>query len=219
MQRQGWAVLIAGVLFGSTTALAEPDHERGHDRGRDRDPVVMDRAHTSAVLDDVLEELARIEGKTEGSGKGKGRGHDGCRDLAPELASVRHKLKQLREEIQHARELAPPPVAPPPMAPPPPAMVVIAGPDFRDLLRALKAESFGEGKLRVLDAAAHRAWFATDQVIELLGQFDFGADKLKALEILAPRLIDPANAFRIYQAFEFDADKQKAKHILSTRPR
>ena len=206
MRGTGWAVLVGCAVLMSGAARA------------DHDKVLVDRGRTSAVLDDVLEELARIEGKTEGSGKGRGKGHDGCRDLAPELASVRHKLKQLREELQRAPELRPPPAPPPPMAPPPPAIVVIEAPDFRDLVRALKAESFGEGKLRVLDAAAHRTWFATDQVIELLGQFDFGADKLKALEILAPRLVDPANAFRIYQAFEFDADKQKAKQILSTRP-
>lgn len=33
--------------------------------------------------------------------------------------------------------------------------------------------------------------------------------------VMAPRLDDRENAFKIFQAFEFDADKNKAKAILS----
>ncbi|MBN2360599.1 MAG: DUF4476 domain-containing protein [Deltaproteobacteria bacterium] len=213
---------------------------------REHDPVLVDRARAGALLDDVIEELARLEGKTEGKGRGKGKGD--CRHLDQDLARARHKLKHLREMIGRApsaRELvsvglvadddgfilhagphAGPhggphavvqPPAPPPMPAPtaPPAIVLMPARDFRALLGALKGESFGDGKLRVLAEAARRGWFSAEQVVALLGQFDFGNDKLKALEILAPRLADRENAFKIFQAFDFEGDKNKARAILS----
>ncbi|MFH1810256.1 MAG: DUF4476 domain-containing protein, partial [Pseudomonadota bacterium] len=162
--------------------------------------------------------------------------------MSRELASVRGKLKVLRDDIKrapsarglvsvglvaegegvilhagpHGAGMAMVPAPPPtPAAPPVPVVETMPAQDYRGLLRALKDESFAEGKLRVLDEAARWAWFSSEQVLEILAAFDFGNDKLKALAILAPRLTDPENAFRIYQAFSFDSEKKKAKKILS----
>ena len=222
--------------FAVISALAFSGAARA--QHREHDPVLVDRARTGALLDDVIEELARLEGMTDGKGKGRGKGD--CRHLDQELASAKQKLKHLREVIKQApsaRELVsvglvadgdsfvlhagphggPHAVVQPPGPPPvpaPPAIVLMSAPDFRALMGALKGESFGDGKLRVLEEAARHGWFTTDQVVAVLGQFDFGNNKLKALEILAPRLNDRENAFKIFQAFEFDADKKKAKAIL-----
>ena len=37
---------------------------------------------------------------------------------------------------------------------------------------------------------------------------------LRALELIAPRLLDPENSFAVYEAFSFSADKEQAKQIL-----
>ena len=44
--------------------------------------------------------------------------------------------------------------------------------------------------------------------------FDFEADKIAALKLMAPRLTDRQNKFKIYKAFDFDASRDEAKKIL-----
>ena len=50
--------------------------------------------------------------------------------------------------------------------------------------------------------------------MRLLGLYDFENDKLSALKLLAPRLTDRENKFKIYKAFDFDASRDQAKKIL-----
>jgi hypothetical protein len=42
----------------------------------------------------------------------------------------------------------------------------------------------------------------------------FSATKLRALELCAPRLIDPDNTVAVYDAFSFRGDKEQAREIL-----
>ena len=42
----------------------------------------------------------------------------------------------------------------------------------------------------------------------------FSATKLRVLELGAPRIVDPENAFAVYDAFAFSADKEQARQIL-----
>ena len=49
----------------------------------------------------------------------------------------------------------------------------------------------------------------------MLGLYNFSADKLGALKLMAPKISDPANNFKIYGAFTFSGDKDQAKKILS----
>lgn len=86
---------------------------------------------------------------------------------------------------------------------------------FRALVDAVNNEGFAEGKLNVIQSAATRNFFRTDQLRTLIDQLGFSATKLRALELGAPRLVDPENAFTLYEAFSFSADKERAKQILS----
>jgi len=78
----------------------------------------------------------------------------------------------------------------------------------------MAGEHFSSGKLRVLGDAAGWAYFTSDQVVRILGHLTFGHDKLAALRILAPRILDPQNGYHVYKAFTFDSDKQTARKIL-----
>lgn len=90
--------------------------------------------------------------------------------------------------------------------------------DSRDL-SAIKGEiagaSFSDDKLAVLEDAMRQRAICGDQVTEFLALFSFSDDKLSALGLMAPRIIDPENNFNIYRAFTFSDDKNKAKKILS----
>lgn len=119
--------------------------------------------------------------------------------------------------------LQPPPAVvvvshpPPHHHPAPPAGPARAcGPDFdlEAVLEALEDEDFSDGKLRVLGDAAQARGFCVNHVVRLLGVFDFETDKLKALKVLAPRITDRQNKFKVYSAFEFDSSRDEARSIL-----
>lgn len=86
--------------------------------------------------------------------------------------------------------------------------------DFQSVSEAIGSEDFSDGKLRVLEDAASSRRFCVDQTVRLLGMFDFGSDKLKALQIVAPGLTDRQNKFKIYKAFTFDSERDEARRIL-----
>lgn len=102
---------------------------------------------------------------------------------------------------------------------PAPAPVVAAsacGPDsdLQGLSAAINEESFSDGKLRVLGDAAQGRGFCVDHAVVLIKLFSFEGDKIKALKLIAPRLTDRQNKFKIYKAFDFDSTRDEAKKVL-----
>jgi len=131
-----------------------------------------------------------------------------------------HTVAQLWIEVGRR----PPPPPPPPTtivvqpAPvfvqPPAARTCMDSGDFGSIRSSIAAESFSGEKLQVLESAIGQRDICGSQVIEVLGLFDFSSDKLKALELVKPHIVDPQNNFKIFGAFTFDADKKQAKKIL-----
>ena len=121
---------------------------------------------------------------------------------------------------------APPAYGEPAAQPAPVAQVVVAAPssapadpclpgdDFDSVKSAVSAEDFSQQKLSVLDSAIAERRLCVAQVVGLLGLFDFGNDKLAALKLLAPKINDRQNDFKIFSAFTFDSEKNQAKAIL-----
>ena len=67
---------------------------------------------------------------------------------------------------------------------------------------------------RSLEQAVTAHYFLVAQVAEVLGDFDFSQDKLQAARLLKPRILDPENKFKLYEAFTFGNDKEELKRIL-----
>lgn len=78
----------------------------------------------------------------------------------------------------------------------------------------MKGEGFADNKLAVIESASARNYFRVGQLKTLLGELAFSATKLRALDLLAPRLVDPENTFAVYESFTHSADKDQAKQIL-----
>jgi Ricin-type beta-trefoil lectin domain/Domain of unknown function (DUF4476) len=124
------------------------------------------------------------------------------------------------------REMAvpppPPPPTPPPPPPPPPARDgawrrqarAMDEPTFRRFVDAVKNEGFADDQIRVIESASSRNYFRVMQLRAVLDLLAFSANKLRALELVAPRLIDPENTGSLYEAFAFSADKEQARQIL-----
>ncbi len=86
--------------------------------------------------------------------------------------------------------------------------------DLQAVTAGIEEESFSAGKLRVLEDAMSARGVCVDHAVRLMKLFDFEADKIAALKLMAPRLTDRQNKFKIYKAFDFDASRDEAKKIL-----
>lgn len=105
--------------------------------------------------------------------------------------------------------------APPVNGPPPPLEPVAMGPqDFGRLAAAVDGESFSDDQLDLIRTAANHSWFNIDQTVALLEHLSFSSDKLKALEILRPRIVDPQNSHQLNEAFTFSSDKEAAQEMF-----
>jgi len=111
-------------------------------------------------------------------------------------------------------EAAPMPVGEVPMQAAPSCSVRQEG-ELQGVIAAIKSESFSSNQLRVLADASQGSCYFVAQVEQIIPLFSFEADQLKALQIMAPRIVDRQNNFRIYGLFTFDSGKQQARHILS----
>ena len=107
-------------------------------------------------------------------------------------------------------------IPPPPRLPPPPPPVIDEG-TFQGLLGAINAESFSSGKQRVIGEAAQRSFFLVSHVAQVVNVLSFSNDKVRAVELLWPHVVDKQNAFHLYEAFTFENDKRRVRAIIERR--
>ncbi|MBN1207114.1 MAG: DUF4476 domain-containing protein [Myxococcaceae bacterium] len=169
---------------------------------RGRSLVVLER-------EALMERLARMEELLERAmERADRRTYRALRKAGEELNAVKFDVNNAPDLRSFRRRHTPPP--------PPPAPVVypISEDQLQSLMRAMGRESFGEGKLRVLESAASTQNFLVPQVMKILQRFSFGEDKLDAVRLLWPRVLDRDNAFQLYQAFTFSGEKDELRQII-----
>jgi hypothetical protein len=162
--------------------------------------------------DDVIARMARMESlmaqvANEGNNK---RGREAMRRLREEMNGLRADVNNAPDLRTFQRRQGPPPPPPPPQ----PQVYPISENQLQGLIQAINRESFGDGKLRVLQSAAPTQYFLVPQVMKLLQRFSFGEDKLNAVRVLWPRVLDRENAYQLYQAFSFPSEKEQLRQII-----
>jgi hypothetical protein len=136
------------------------------------------------------------------------------------LRKLDDELDAMRRQVRNAPDLRrfqrPQPQPQPPPPPPPPAPVVqpITEDQLQRLSKAIERESFGDGKLRVLESGANQQYFLVPQVLKLLKRFTFAEDRLNAMRVLWPRVLDRENAYQLYGAFSFPSEKEELRKII-----
>lgn len=85
---------------------------------------------------------------------------------------------------------------------------------FEGLLQAIAAESFSQGKIRVIEDAARDHFFVIAQLRRIIENLTFSGDKIKAVEIIAPKILDRRNAYTLYSVFTFESEKEQARAIF-----
>lgn len=212
-------LLAVAVVLSSSAALAQTA-EKFHNSGPGR-PVPMPQgprgpqappARPQVMLDaqELTERLARmerlLEDAYERSEEGRGRGK--LRRAMDELNDVQRMVSTAPSSGGYQPQPQPPP--------PPPAPVVQPIPEarLRKLTEAMARESFAREKLVVLRDASQYDNFLVGQTRPLLEQFAFSNDKLEAIRILWPRVLDRNNSFQLYEMFTFSSDKEKLRRII-----
>ena len=120
----------------------------------------------------------------------------------PMMASVqRHEVEhQHRKEMRHEHRPR-----------------VMHNKDFKMMCEVVDDASFHEKKIGVIKVACISSYFNSKQCAKLLSKISFDDAKLKALKVLAPRLIidtDVTEVTDIVKQFSFSSNKDKALEIL-----
>ena len=85
--------------------------------------------------------------------------------------------------------------------------------DFSMMCKVVEDASFSDKMIGVIKVACISSYFTSKQCAQLLSMFSFENDKLKALKVLHPRMLD-IDAKPILKQFTFSDNKDKAIEIL-----
>jgi hypothetical protein len=87
--------------------------------------------------------------------------------------------------------------------------------DFRLLLSDLKQESFSQDKLSIIELVSSSNFFTVSQVYQIVETIDFSEDRIEAVSLLFPSLVDKYNSYRLLSLFNSSIDKQTIRNIIS----
>lgn len=87
--------------------------------------------------------------------------------------------------------------------------------EFKKLKSNVENESFADDQISVIRIAAKNKYFTIDQLIRLLSVFSFAEDKIEAVRIVYPKVVDPDNAHNLMSAFTYSDDKKTVENIIS----
>lgn len=85
---------------------------------------------------------------------------------------------------------------------------------FSILYKRVKEASFDKDKKNLIEVASLGCYYSCQQSAQILKIFSFDSEKLNALKLMAPRIVDPQNVHVICQQFTFDDGKQQAARIV-----
>ena len=85
---------------------------------------------------------------------------------------------------------------------------------FNVLAAEVAEAAFADDRLKLLRDAAFANAFTAAQVARLLTVFPFPADRLRAVHVLWPRVVDRANSALLYESFSFQSEKDELRAIL-----
>ncbi len=85
---------------------------------------------------------------------------------------------------------------------------------FAELIEAISKQISSKEKQSVVETAATKNTLSSEQIVEIIKNYNFSTDKLRILEVLQPKISDKGNSFQIMDALTFTKDKRKAAEIL-----
>lgn len=87
--------------------------------------------------------------------------------------------------------------------------------DFQQLYDAVKRESFKDNQFQVLRNGVYNRSFTVNQSLRMMSIYSFDDDKLRVLEIMAPKIIDRENQDQLLSAFSYISSRENAQSIMN----
>jgi hypothetical protein len=95
--------------------------------------------------------------------------------------------------------------------------VAMEADDFDKVLKALKANSFDDGKLKFVKSMGKTARITSAQAKQLLASFSFDKDRTEAALVVHPLVIDPALFGTALDAFTFESSRKQVLEKLNAK--
>lgn len=86
--------------------------------------------------------------------------------------------------------------------------------DCAVLLEDLEEEPFSDNQLKIIRVTASSYFFLVSQVEKILECFVFEDDRIEAVRILYPQILDLENSYRLFDKFMFSHSKEELAIIL-----
>lgn len=109
--------------------------------------------------------------------------------------------------------VAVPPPSPPPLQETGPSPMADAA--FASFLKGAQAETFSSTRIDLVKSVARGNWFTIDQVGRVMDTLTHSSDKLDAARILAPRTLDPENAWHLNEHLTHSSDKEAVQAMFA----
>lgn len=93
--------------------------------------------------------------------------------------------------------------------------IIMSDDSFDQLKESLKDTEFGEDRLNLLRITSKNNYFSSEQVASVIGTFELSGEKLEAVKILYPKILDVENIHYLFNSFEFSDDIEKLESIIT----
>jgi hypothetical protein len=196
-------------------------------------PITVDKDYTQQTVQALIYELAAVEQQTSGTVRAQvGIMRDQLANLKrhldmaagytppapvaaqPQPAAQPRPAPRSTSHAETIARLRTPDSTRPRMPPRPAKRGLLDTNTFLAIVKVMRAEEYNEEKLAILEEAAQGWYFNIGQLAQLCAMLNVAEDKLQAIQLVAPWVIDKQNAMQLYSLFESDADKQKVHDLL-----
>jgi hypothetical protein len=196
------AVCMLFVLFNSP-AICQDEHW-APDRGNSQQEYSRDdQGRKSSEIKIIKEKLKNLDQNY--ISKLRSRDEERAGKIIDDIYSLLERLESRMNQDVH------------PTPPPPPMPQAVNPVDFKRMLESIRHEPFGDNKLAIVRTITQNNFFTVSQTIEVIKQLNMSDEKLNALEMMYPKVLDRANGYLIINEFTFNSDKEKAQRIISGR--
>ncbi len=194
------------LLVGCTVLFASTLGQAAH--------VAVDRERTQQELQTLSQQVAIAEQQIEQAPASRAQLQAAVQQLQAAQAQINELLRQIAAAppAQSVAQQYPPP-------PPPPTYLSPMGEaTLRSLIQSINGVPFSSDKVNVLHDAAAGNFFLVEQVARIIPLYAHSSDKIAALQILAPLILDRGNNFKLIPLFNFAGDRDQARKILESAP-
>lgn len=88
---------------------------------------------------------------------------------------------------------------------------------FDAFLARIRASPFTSDRVALITQASMHNHFLVHQLRSVIVELTFSSERVRTLELMAPRVLDPENAFLVTDALVFSSERDRAMELLAYR--